>query len=88
MFYPALQNQRAEAVCSCCLLSSIFYLFHTLPQAKYIFHFLKNLSTKLDPKVRLVFTWGLTLVKETSEARLNKFKRHLMMPTEPRPIFL
>ena len=33
------------------LLSAIFYLFHTLPQAKYFFP-----STKLDPKLGLVLT--------------------------------
>ena len=42
------------------LRSAIFYLIHTLPQAKYLFHFLRFFfqSTNLDPKVGLVLKCG------------------------------
>ena len=64
------------------LLSAIFYLFHTLPQALYLFHFLKKiffLSTKLDTKLGLVLMCGLRIRAKQAQ---NKFKRHLMMPSE------
>ena len=68
------------------LLCAILYIFHTLPQAKYSFHSsIVFLSTNLNSKLGLsVDVW----VKETSEVKLNKYKRHLMMPSEAMQTFL
>ena len=67
------------------LLSAIFYLFHTLHQAKYLFYFLKKKYLhEVESQTRLSIDPGGGGVKGTSEERLNKFKLHLMMPMEAR----
>ena len=63
-----------------------FYLFHTISQAKYVFHFLEKKSVyKGVSQARLIIDVG---VNETSEARLNTFNRHLMMRNKARHTFL
>ena len=57
-------------------MSAILYLFHTLPQAKYLFHFLqlKNSVYKFGSQT------GLSLSIDTGF-------NHLMMPREARQTF-
>ena len=64
----------------------MLYLFHTPPQAKYLFHFRRknNSVYKIRSQTRLRIDLE---VKETSEARHHKFERHLIMPSEERQFF-
>ena len=68
-------------------ISPPVHLFHSRPQAKctsfLIIYFF--LSIKLELKLGLIIDVG---VKETSEARLQELKCHLMMRREARPIIL
>ena len=69
------------------LFYAMLYLFHTPPQAKYLFTFFRhffcfkvvsNLTISIDDHME---------VNKTSETRLHKFKHHLMMASEPRGCF-